>query len=366
MRFAVISDLHIALPETIWDNPKRFHQVEVSIPALKHIVEQLTQAQIDFVLMPGDLTQHGEPSNHLWLSNYLKQLPFPVYVIPGNHDVPVMNANETSIAWQDFPHYYEGFGYQAHHQELYYTHSLNDEVQLIALNSNNFDGDGYQQGYLDQPQLQWLEQVLAKYQHKVMIVMVHHNVLEHLPGQSDHDMGRRYMLDNAPTLKQLLKKYGVQFVFTGHLHVQHITEEDGLWEITTGSLVTYPHPYRLIELSPSGQLNVTSHHVTSLPEFPNLSADSREWIGDRSAPFMAKLLTSPPLNKSLEEVSFLLEPMRYFWADLAAGDNHFNFVNFPEEVKNYLHQFNDFDAQGQLRQRDNNVIIHGDRDYRDR
>ncbi|NEQ54580.1 MAG: metallophosphoesterase, partial [Leptolyngbya sp. SIO3F4] len=63
-RFAVVSDLHIALPHTVWDSPKRFHLVEVSIPAFEQILDHLEQVGIDFLLLPGDLVQHGERENH--------------------------------------------------------------------------------------------------------------------------------------------------------------------------------------------------------------------------------------------------------------------------------------------------------------
>ncbi|MGB3557611.1 MAG: metallophosphoesterase, partial [Geitlerinemataceae cyanobacterium] len=80
-KFAIVSDLHVALPETIWDRPGRFHLVEVSIPALEWILEQFSRLDLDFLLIPGDLTQHGEPENHLWLNQRFAQLPYPVYVI---------------------------------------------------------------------------------------------------------------------------------------------------------------------------------------------------------------------------------------------------------------------------------------------
>jgi len=41
---------------------------------------------------------------------------------------------------------------------------------------------------------------LAKAQSELVLVMVHHNVVEHLPEQSRHELGRRYMLENAPEL----------------------------------------------------------------------------------------------------------------------------------------------------------------------
>ncbi len=84
--FAVLSDLHIGLPHTIADHPTRFHLVEVSIPAFEQALQTLEPLELDFLLIPGDLTQHGEPENHRWLAQRLSQLPLPVYVIPGNHD----------------------------------------------------------------------------------------------------------------------------------------------------------------------------------------------------------------------------------------------------------------------------------------
>jgi len=53
------------------------------------------------------------------------------------------------------------------------------------------------------------------------------------------------ILENAPELLQLLRDSGVQLVFTGHLHVQDIAYCQGVYDITTGSLVSYPHPYRV-------------------------------------------------------------------------------------------------------------------------
>jgi 3',5'-cyclic AMP phosphodiesterase CpdA len=106
LRFAVASDLHIGLPHTIQDHPTRFHLVEVSISAFEAVLDHLSQLDLDFLLIPGDLTQHGEPENHAWLAKRLADLPFPAYVIPGNHDVPVFEPDGTSIGWKDFPRYY--------------------------------------------------------------------------------------------------------------------------------------------------------------------------------------------------------------------------------------------------------------------
>ncbi|PSB04589.1 metallophosphoesterase family protein [Merismopedia glauca] len=350
-RFAIASDLHIALPETIWDHPSRFHLVEVSIPALEVVLEDLENSQLDFLLIPGDLTQHGEPSNHIWLANRLSKLPFPVYVIPGNHDVPSLLPNEQSIGFTDFPSYYQSFGYQ-NNTELYYTYQLLPGVQLISLNSNIFDGKGQQLGRIDEAQLTWLESVLASIDADLIIVMVHHNLLEHLPGQSHHSLGKRYMLENAPEVLKLLHQAGVKLVFTGHLHVQDVAYQNGLYDITTGSLVSYPHPYRILEVQTDSQgvtwLEMISKRVETLPEFPTLSQMSRDWIGDRSLPFTLKLLTETAVPLSDKKAYQIALELKYFWADVAGGDADFDFPNLPTKVREYFEKFGAIAPDGKL------------------
>lgn len=341
-RFAIISDPHIAVPQTISKSQYRFHLVEVSIGAIELALKHLETLALDFLLLPGDLTQDGEPENHLWLQQRLAALPFPAYVIPGNHDVPSLVRSDRAIAFEDFPSYYRQFGYQ-NTQQHYYTQEIFPGVQLIALNSNQFDRDGKLIGCLDEAQLVWLEKLLPEVKDKLILVMIHHNVIEHLPGQSHHELGKRYMLSNASTLLKMLKASGAKLIFSGHLHVQDIAEKAGIYEITTGSLVSYPHPYRIIEMKKNSdrnwELKIESHRIKSVPEWETLAEVSRDWLGDRSYPFMMKMLTTYPLNLSVEEAEKYAPQLRYFWADIASGDKVFDFVDFPPMVRLYFQAF---------------------------
>jgi 3',5'-cyclic AMP phosphodiesterase CpdA len=359
-RFAVVSDLHIALPHTIWNHPSRFHLVEVSIPALENVLENLTKLNLDFLLLPGDLTQHGEPDNHVWLAERLSQLPFPAYVVPGNHDVPVLRANEQSIAFDAFPYHYRLFGYNEP-TKYYYTCQLLPGVRLIGLNSNHFDDQGEQVGRLDAKQLHWLEDVLEAYRHELVLLMLHHNVIEHLPNQSRHPMANRYMLENASELLQLLRQYGVRLIFTGHLHVQDVAYQEGVYDITTGSLVSYPHPYRVLEYHQDmlGRewLQILSHRVESVPDFPNLQQTSRQWMGDRSLPFLLKFLTLPPLSLPLATAQELAPSLREFWANIASGDALFDYIDFPQDLRHHFSKYSAISACGTPSLIDNNTTL---------
>jgi 3',5'-cyclic AMP phosphodiesterase CpdA len=353
MRFAIASDLHIALPNTIWDHPSRFHLVELSIPVFEAVLSDLAQLDLDFLLLPGDLTQHGEPENHAWLSQRLAQLPYPVYVIPGNHDVPTVE----SLA--KFAPYYTKFGYElgvAKPERLYYQTEILPGLRLIGLNSNQFDADGKQIGCMDDAQLLWLESALnnssAEINDELVIVTIHHNVLEHMPGQASNPLGKRYMLDNADRLCRLLQRFGVRLIFTGHLHVQDVAYSDryDLYDITTGSIVSYPHPYRVLTYA-DGQLDIHSHRITAVPGVDDLQNFSREWMGDRSHLFMLKLLTKPPLNLDMAIAETITPDLRYFWANLANGDAKFEFPQFSAPVKKFFEAFSDRPPA------DNNLVI---------
>jgi 3',5'-cyclic AMP phosphodiesterase CpdA len=341
-RFAVVSDLHVALPETVWNHPSRMHLVEVGIPALEQTLDRLAEENLDFLLVPGDMTQHGEAANHAWIAERFAQLPYPVYVIPGNHDIPVLEKNEQSIAPQEFPHFYRMFGYEDPSRP-YYTQQILPGVRLIGLNSNTFDQDGKQIGRMDEAQLDWLRTTLAKSQDEVVMVMIHHNVLEHLPNQSTQVLGQRYMLENASELLSILRAHNVNLVFTGHLHIQDVAYQDGIYDITTGSLISYPHPFRVFQYQTDRHnrqwLQMESHRIESVPGWENLAEQTREMMGDRGQAFMLQLLQQAPLSLPEEEAKALVPSLRYFWTAVSEGDAFFDFSHFPEAARNYFESF---------------------------
>ncbi|MBF2027267.1 MAG: metallophosphoesterase [Oscillatoriales cyanobacterium C42_A2020_001] len=357
-RFAIISDLHIALPHTVWDHPNRIHWVEISIPALEVILERLSQLPLDFLLLPGDLTQHGEPENHAWLAGRLTKLPYPAFVIPGNHDLPQTLGETAAIAPGDFSRLYRAFGYNDSHQ-LYYTQQVLPGVRLIGLNSIGFDSAGNQVGRVDDTQLQWLKTVLAESSHDLNLVMIHHNIVEHLPNQAKHPLAKRYLLENAAELCTVLQQGGVQLVFTGHLHIQDIAFSHGLYDITTGSLISYPHPYRLLHYFTNQQhwLTIASERVEAVPGWTRLQQRSRRYLERRSPLFLRQLLTHPPLNLSPAEAEALIPDLRNFWSAIASGDAIFHFPHFPTAIRQYFEQYSALNQEGQPQLIDNHTTL---------
>jgi hypothetical protein len=150
-------------------------------------------------------------------------------------------------------------------------------------------------------------------------------------------------------------------VFTGHLHVQDIAYSDGVYDITTGSLVSYPHPYRVLEFHRDNQgkewLQILSHRVESVPEFPDLQKSSRQWMGDRSFPFLIKLLTHSPLNLPLSQAKKLAPGLRDFWATIADGDAVLDYPDFPPEVRRYIETYGASQSNSAIATGGNSTLI---------
>src|SRR5438105_1578518 len=59
---------------------------------LTPLVESVTMAAPDVVVVSGDLTQRARTGEFLEARDFLARLPQPQVVVPGNHDVPLYNV----------------------------------------------------------------------------------------------------------------------------------------------------------------------------------------------------------------------------------------------------------------------------------
>lgn len=239
--FAVISDNHLAIgePQNTW---KMYHYNWAIL--LWAIDEVNSRGDIDFVLVPGDLTKHSEPYNHRLVKKLLDKLDVPYYVVPGNHDVKKSDMPPENWDIDEFVKAYQGCGYQG--TDAWYSTDPVPGLHLVGLDSSSDPKFIASWGGAVSPQKQidWLEKDLAQNKEKTTIVMVHHALMHH-EGKDDP----RSYCENADLIKKILKKYGVQVAITGHLHVTDIAQEDELWDIASPAICSYPCAYRIFKLT---------------------------------------------------------------------------------------------------------------------
>ncbi len=270
--FAVASDLHYNVPdeELEWFSEDPIYGYANRRAAMENesgliIDEFLNQCanddNIQFVLISGDLADNGRsiPEEHFAvaekLAKFEKETGKQVYVIPGNHDFGNLGEYcEVDLA--RFMEIYKDFGYAEALETLdgtgSYTADLSDKYRLIALDSN--DPDKSTEDGMTEDRVQWVidQAKKAEKDGKHPILMMHHNLLDHLPIQRvlSHD----FIIRNHEITAERWANAGIKLVFSGHEHCSDATSKTSLsgnviTDFATTSLTMYPLQYRYFEVA---------------------------------------------------------------------------------------------------------------------
>ena len=261
-RAVIASDLHYIAPELTDGGPGYQQILKNGDSKFMPYVEEITDAFLDevlldppdVVLLTGDLTFNGAEISHRRLAGKLQRLEdagIPVLVLPGNHDVYNENAARyrggsfERVPFADsesFAEIYRDFGpgeaLSADSDSLSYVWQLNEQVWIMMLDENtahDFCG-------LSDRSFQWIEAQLQKAREEGRFVLVagHQNVFQHSIFRGG------YVIQGAQRLQEMLRRYGVPLCLSGHLHTQHVLSEDGLTEIATSALCSYPCQYAVL------------------------------------------------------------------------------------------------------------------------
>jgi len=291
-KFIVLADIHyydLALGTTgdafekIVNQSKEIKMVKEIPEILEAAIEEIEQEEVDFVLVCGDLTREGEYSSHTRLAKALKKLTTggrKVFVINGNHDIQNPLASRfygevrertASVSASDFETIYSDLGYgealERDENSLSYLAEPVEGLWLLAIDSCRWKEEFSEAGGIYPRTLEWIKKVLAraKEQKKAVIAMMHHGLLEHYRGNKK--FYGSYIIEDNEKISSLLMEHGVNVVFTGHFHSQDIAlkkaQGNYLYDIETGSLVTYPCPFRIVTIDSNQRMEIRSKSITA-------------------------------------------------------------------------------------------------------
>jgi hypothetical protein len=101
-------------------------------------------------------------------------------------------------------------------------------------------------------------------------------------------------------------------VFTGHYHSQDVVQAEfggrRIYDVETGSALTFPCAYRLLNLASNGDLALTSHPITTINfdlggvPFPTYASN---FVTAGVTGIATYMLISPPYNLPLASAQFL-------------------------------------------------------------
>ncbi len=297
LKIASLSDTHYLSPTMIKDTEdfaehlnsdrKMFAESEAFLNAL---LDTVKQDDPDVLLISGDLTKDGEKEGHVALAEILEKFEAEtgaeVYITPGNHDLNNSNAmnfnTETGEAeragrtsQEDYKQIYADLVYNddsviatftpAEGKQgggLSYVARPKDGFTIISIDSARYSADNTESGTdehetsgnVGQELEAWVvEQIKAATQRgDTVIGLQHHGMVPHF--SMEPDLLPMYLVNDYERLAQVYADAGMSYIFTGHMHandIASVTTEAGstLYDIETGSVVTYPSPARTVTLT---------------------------------------------------------------------------------------------------------------------
>ena len=274
----IATDLHYLSP-SLHDDGALFRQIlssgdgkmtECMDEAVDAWVAQAIQARPDAVILGGDVTVNGELRSLQDLCGKLRRLTdtgIPVLMIPGNHDInyPYARRYEMTIASQTeaisgaaFRELCGPFGLDRamsrDESSCSYVYALSDRLRILTLDANTEELPGS----LTDRTLVWAKEQLrqAAADGARVITVTHQNVLK-----QDTLLFNGFVLGNHEAVAELLRNNGVSLNLSGHSHLQHTSEENGLTDICTGAFAVAPIRYAVLEAADDGSWHYETRPV---------------------------------------------------------------------------------------------------------
>lgn len=229
MRIVQMSDIHVGTD---------FFQPDLMNAA----IEETNAFEPDLVVVAGDLTSEGYPSEFREAKSFLDLLECPnMIVVPGNHDV--RNVGDY--------HFEDLFGTRERELTIPVPEG---ECKIVAPDSTEPDLDD---GEVGREHYAWIHKEFADWDRGPKVVVVHHHLLD-IPGT-----GRdRNILRDAGELMALLRELEVDLILSGHRHVPYVWVVSGMLVVHSGTVSSqrtrgYIAPsYNRIELD-SEEISIT-------------------------------------------------------------------------------------------------------------
>lgn len=271
LSFALASDLHYNVPEEeltasgeiddeiYWYANRRAALENESSFIIDEFLRQCAENDdVDFVLISGDIADNGRsiPQEHIDMAAkfaaFEAETGKQIYVTCGNHDVGY-NSETTP---EDFKRIYADYGYDKalviDEETCSYTADLGEKYRLISLDS--CDHDKSTEDGMSAEKLAWVKEQTdaAKADGRYPIMMMHHNLLDHMPLQ--RILSRNFIVRFHLTTAELFANWGIKLVFTGHEHCSDVTSRTStlgntIYDFATTSLTMYPLQYRTFTIT---------------------------------------------------------------------------------------------------------------------
>ena len=243
MKFIFMSDTHFgAAPMGFQQQTGYPEQLCELVGLLKNKIKEY--GDIDFVLHSGDIVDSTTKANITGASK-LFELPVPVYLCLGNHDVTETNSFEQWLMYGS-----RFFG------DSNPDFSIAKDNVMIHVMPTHWETTPFywatrQDAHFLPEQIARVEKLLEDYPEKIHVLCTHSPVLGIPQEQTGFDYSYHYPGDEfRDVVFAIAKKYpAVKLVLSGHNHVNSHIKAENVHYITASSFSETPFEFKLIEIT---------------------------------------------------------------------------------------------------------------------
>ena len=317
-QIVVVSDIHVMAPSLLEEGAETQEawttyyagerkMLQESAAIFDQFVDQMIALRPRVVLITGDLTKDGEMLSHEYVRDGLDRMRYNdinVFVIPGNHDfggsgkATKFKADGTTedaevMPDDEFASFYNSYGYNDWDNErdpnsLSYVAEPIEGLVILAIDSHKAS--------IAKAPLDWLctKAKEARNAGKQVIAMMHHPLFPHIMGANLFI--DTYTVDGYETVRDALIDAGVNTILTGHFHTSDIAKDwnddegKAIYDINTGSLISYPFDYRV--LTPSNDFMTFQVATQTLTPTGMNRDDAKAWLKGRTKTIATQKMNS--------------------------------------------------------------------------
>ena len=229
IKFVQVTDSHLSVDS------------EYSQNVLESAVEDINKLQdVSFVVFTGDNINYPTPENLRKFVDIVSKLKVPYYVVLGNHDV-YKSKDMSKVRYYEILRERHIFYPQRHPN---YEFKKNGFVFIIVDGAKEVIPGAV--GYYRKDTLEWLDAELTKNEQNSVVILQHFPVEYPEGAETRLKTHKTYRVEDYREI--LEKHHNVLAVVSGHFHTNFETMKDGVYHISSPSLITLPQSYKIIDI----------------------------------------------------------------------------------------------------------------------
>lgn len=183
-------------------------------PVERALLAELHALKPSLVVVSGDLTQRANNREFRHARNFLEEIPFPLLVVPGNHDIPFFDITRRFLI-------------PMHRYRYYITNELSplyldEELSVVGLNTTR--SFTVQNGKVSPKHIAHMESVFSQVDPSTLRIVVAHHPFVRAPAET-----RRKIVTGAQKGLMTMDRCNVDLVLVGHFHYGYTVDAKSLY-----------------------------------------------------------------------------------------------------------------------------------------